>query len=334
MFATFRVAPRTCSLAKHRTSGLRHAYSSRSYTISDPTRGSSPQTILGAHPQDPGSSSSTGGSLNSHGSSSPSPQASTSSATYPPPPEGEEREALNTTPLVAVTPPPEHSGDPPEPPTNLPSPQAPKISSYNHPPFDTHRFFAALEKTFPTPTARSLMRATRALLVDRIGRVRREALTVKDLESQAYLFKAALSELRTELTMRTRNESAAMRTASAALRREVDVIEGRMNEDIGTMKHEIQMELDSRKNEAKNDVKQMDIEIEEMHNKSLVTLGELRTMMEEVRWDNMRKSVAALSGFLILIVFGMEVTATRQPKPKPKPPPPEPLQDGESLQYT
>lgn len=73
-------------------------------------------------------------------------------------------------------------------------------------------------------------------------------------------------------------------------------------------------------------------------------------MMEEVRWDNMRKSVgmyfalvygfvltfsiAALSGFLILIVFGMEVTATRQPKPKPKPPPPEPLQDGESLQYT
>lgn len=28
-----------------------------------------------------------------------------------------------------------------------------------------------------------------------------------------------------------------------------------------------------------------------MHNKSLVELGELRTMMEELRWDNMRKSV-------------------------------------------
>jgi len=178
------------------------------------------------------------------------------------------------------------------------------------------------------------MRATRALLVDRTGRVRREALTVKDLESQAYLFKAALSELRTELTMLTRNESAAMRTASAALRREVDVLDGRMKEDVANMKHEIQMELDSRKNEAKNDVRQMDIEIEGMLNKSLVTLGELRTLMEEVRWDNMRKSVAALSGFLILIVIGMELLATKQTKEKPKPPPPEPLQDGESLQYT
>lgn len=55
--------------------------------------------------------------------------------------------------------------------------------SYTNPPFDTHGFFKALEKSFPTPTAQSLMRATRALLVDRIGKVRRDALTVKDLDN-------------------------------------------------------------------------------------------------------------------------------------------------------
>lgn len=55
---------------------------------------------------------------------------------------------------------------------------------------------------------------------------------------QAYLFKAALSELRTELTMRTRNESATMRTATAALRREVDAVDGHMKEDIANLKHE------------------------------------------------------------------------------------------------
>ena len=55
-------------------------------------------------------------------------------------------------------------------------------------------------------------------------------------------------------------------------------------------------------------MKQMDIEIEVRDtsglcdwaidsrsqgvlNKALVTLGELRTLMEEVKWDNMRKSV-------------------------------------------
>lgn len=58
-----------------------------------------------------------------------------------------------------------------------------KNSTYSNPPFHTHTFFTALEKTFPEEVARSLMRATRALLVDRIGRVRREGLTVKDLDN-------------------------------------------------------------------------------------------------------------------------------------------------------
>ena len=55
--------------------------------------------------------------------------------------------------------------------------------TYTKPPFNTHAFVAELGKTFPTPTATSLMRATRALLVDRIGKVRREGLTTKDLEN-------------------------------------------------------------------------------------------------------------------------------------------------------
>ena len=61
-----------------------------------------------------------------------------------------------------------------------------KSPTYASPPFNTHSFFTALEKTFPEPTARSLMRATRALLVDRIGRVRREALSTKDLDNVSY----------------------------------------------------------------------------------------------------------------------------------------------------
>lgn len=55
---------------------------------------------------------------------------------------------------------------------------------------------------------------------------------------QAYLFKAALSELRTETTMLTRNETAAVRTATVALRREVDALDGQMKEDLASLKHE------------------------------------------------------------------------------------------------
>jgi len=50
-------------------------------------------------------------------------------------------------------------------------------------PFHTHVFFTALEKTFPSPVARTLMAATRGLLVDRILRIRRESLINKDLDN-------------------------------------------------------------------------------------------------------------------------------------------------------
>ncbi|KAJ7937119.1 hypothetical protein B0H13DRAFT_1588913 [Mycena leptocephala] len=191
------------------------------------------------------------------------------------------------------------------------------MASYANPPFHTHAFVTALEKTFPTPTARSLMRATRALLVDRIGRVRREGLTVKDLDNQAYLFRAALAELRAEITMSTNNDSAAMRTATAALRREVDRLDIKMKEDIATLKHEIQMELDSRKNEAKSDFKQQDIAIEELLNKAVVNISDLRTDVEEIKWDNMRRAVVSLAAFVVFIVISLEL----RPRPKPTTPP-------------
>lgn len=55
---------------------------------------------------------------------------------------------------------------------------------------------------------------------------------------QAYLFRAALQELRAEITMSTNNDSAAMRTATSALRREVDRLDIKMKEDLATLKHE------------------------------------------------------------------------------------------------
>lgn len=57
-------------------------------------------------------------------------------------------------------------------------------------------------------------------------------------EKQAYLFRAALAELRAEITMSTNNDSAAIRTATSALRREVDRLDIKMKEDVTTLKHE------------------------------------------------------------------------------------------------
>lgn len=57
-------------------------------------------------------------------------------------------------------------------------------------------------------------------------------------EQAAYLFRAALSELRTELSVKARNDGTNLRTMAGAIRREVDTLEQKMKEDIQTLKHE------------------------------------------------------------------------------------------------
>jgi hypothetical protein len=134
------------------------------------------------------------------------------------------------------------SGRAPEDGSSLPVPARSNQSNtgplYTPPPFDTHRFVSELERTFPTQTAQSLMRATRALLIDRLGRVRREALTTKDLENQAYLFRAALSELRAEVLTHLRNESTGVRASAFTARKELDRLDGNMKQAIDALKHE------------------------------------------------------------------------------------------------
>ncbi|KAH9482907.1 hypothetical protein JR316_0005007 [Psilocybe cubensis] len=275
-------------------------------SIGDPPTPES-SVSMSPHPHDPSGSGSTP-------FSSPSSSSGYSGNSTPPksPPPASNDEAAPSVPVSGV------------PTTYMANPSF-RSPTYSSPPFHTHAFFTALEKTFPEETARSLMRASRALLVDRIGRVRREGLAVKDLDNQAYLFRAALSELRAEMTMNTKNDSAAIRAATAALRREVDRLDVKMKEDIGNLKHEIQMELDSRKNEAKADLKQQDISIEELLNKAVVSVSDLRTDVEEIKWDIMRKTVVTLSGFVVVIIAMMEFqpsqpkSSSRKSIPPPRP---------------
>ena len=127
------------------------------HTISDPSPGGSSSDISVAHPKDPGGASS----------------STTNSSTYS---SSSRTGNGGSEPIIIQLNPPATS-------SKLPNPQQVSHQQYANPPFHTHQFFVALERSFPTETARSLMRATRALLVDRVGRVNREAVTVKDLES-------------------------------------------------------------------------------------------------------------------------------------------------------
>lgn len=154
---------------------LPHRHVSRNIRDPFPSVEGSSQTVSLSHPLDPSNtnsspplaSPSSNSNLDSYSSPSSSSSPSLTSSTSVPPPNN------NT-----AAEPPTASGVPI--PYVYPTSSRP---SYTNPPFDTYAFFKALERTFPTPTAQSLMRATRALVVDRIGKVRNEALNAKDLDN-------------------------------------------------------------------------------------------------------------------------------------------------------
>ena len=55
---------------------------------------------------------------------------------------------------------------------------------------------------------------------------------------EAYLFSAALSELRTEVQVQARNDAISQQSANATLQREVDSLSQRMREDMQALKNE------------------------------------------------------------------------------------------------
>ena len=55
---------------------------------------------------------------------------------------------------------------------------------------------------------------------------------------EAYLFSAALSELRTEVQVQARNDAISQQSANALLQREVDSLSQRMREDMQGLKNE------------------------------------------------------------------------------------------------
>lgn len=106
-------------------------------------------------------------------------------------------------------------------------------------PFNTHLFVSTLERaSVPAPNSRVLMEGVRGLITARTQRAVDTQLSVEEMDNNAYLFKAALSELRTEMSTRARNDGLKLRAVANAIRREVDGLDQTIKESVLQMKHE------------------------------------------------------------------------------------------------
>lgn len=78
----------------------------------------------------------------------------------------------------------------------------------------------------------------------------------------------------------------------AAVTRDVESIGQKLREDVAIMKNEITLDLNNRKNEGREELKTIEMKIQEMNNKLTVSLGDVRTGIEAVRWETIWKGMS------------------------------------------
>ncbi|ORY81824.1 hypothetical protein BCR35DRAFT_265661 [Leucosporidium creatinivorum] len=132
------------------------------------------------------------------------------------------------------------------------------------------------------------MKATRQLLLREEERARGELLGRADLENVTYLYTAALAELKTGSQVKSRNDGVALKSMTAVLQREADAISQKLNEDVQRLHSDIQLDMNQRKEETSQELKQLDINIMDLNSKFTILLGEVRTEIEATKWISTR----------------------------------------------
>ncbi|GAA5959268.1 hypothetical protein JCM3765_005127 [Sporobolomyces pararoseus] len=170
-------------------------------------------------------------------------------------------------------------------------------------PFSTHRFIRQLEQQeVPRGTAEVLSGLTKKLILREEERVRDDLLSKQDLENEAYLFSAALNELRTGSQVKSRNDSITLKSLTASLQRESDSVEQKMKEDMQRLQSDIQLEMNARKEETGTELQGLEMKIMDLNSKFTILLGEVRTEIEATKWISTRRVMTAIVIVVVSVV--------------------------------
>ncbi|KAI0199586.1 hypothetical protein F4808DRAFT_209705 [Astrocystis sublimbata] len=145
------------------------------------------------------------------------------------------------------------------------------------------------------------MKAIRTILAQNLD-VAQEGLVGKsDVDNETYLFRAACSELSSEVTNNRRVHDEQIRQQRTQLQHEVDNLSQRMSQDIMTLKDDAKGMFNDRRMTVREDQRNMESAIQKVNLKISVSLSsDARSEIEGMRWVLIQRSVV---GILIMVVL-------------------------------
>ncbi|PNS13871.1 hypothetical protein CAC42_1362 [Sphaceloma murrayae] len=171
--------------------------------------------------------------------------------------------------------------------------------------FDTYSLVNRLKESGWTPEqAITAMKAVRLILADNIDLARDGLVSKSNVENEQYLFRAACSELRTEVGMRRKAETEKSRTERTQLQHEVDILGQRVGMETQNLKEELKGMVEGRKMAVREEGRGVESKIQELNYRITVALNsDSRSDVEGVRWLITKRAIAALA-ICVLMVLG------------------------------
>ncbi|KAF1918244.1 hypothetical protein BDU57DRAFT_446192 [Ampelomyces quisqualis] len=197
---------------------------------------------------------------------------------------------------------------------HMPSPQSAEEHKPPHmktPPyvhhFDTYGLVRELHKSSYTRSqSTTLMKAVRGLLITNMERARAGLVSQSNVSNETYLFRAACSELATEIGNGRKSQMERMRTERAQLQHEVDILGQRLGQETGSLKDELKGLFDDRRMAVRQEQRGMETKIQELNYKITVALNsDARSEVEGLRWVLTRRAAitVGVSAFMLFVAL-------------------------------
>lgn len=154
------------------------------------------------------------------------------------------------------------------------------------------------------------MKAMRVILGDKTDLAKEALVSRSNLENEAYLFKAACAELRTEVTTRRKSEQEKLRTERTQLQHEVDILSQRLGQEATGLKDELKGLFDDRKMAVRNEQRDMESKIQQLNYQITIELqADAKSEVEGLRWIMTRRVILTLGLVVLMIVGSLKLAA-------------------------
>jgi hypothetical protein len=128
--------------------------------------------------------------------------------------------------------------------------------------FDTYGLVRKLSQSSYTPEQSiTIMKAVRQTLLDNMALAREGLVSKSNVENDTYLFRAACSELKTEIGNARKGEMERMRTERGQLQHELDILGQRLGQETTGLRDELKGLFDDRKMAVRQEQRVMETKV-------------------------------------------------------------------------